>query len=36
MRSRADGHVMDYDLGFFDLDENRVEPVGKNPFALKL
>jgi len=27
---------MDYDLGFFDKDENRVEPVGKNPFAPKL
>jgi hypothetical protein len=27
---------MDYDLGFFDQDENRVESVGNNPFALKL
>jgi transposase InsO family protein len=27
---------MDYDLGFFDKDENRVEPVGKNPFASKV
>ena len=27
---------MDYDLGFFDQNENRVEPVGNNPFALKL
>jgi transposase InsO family protein len=27
---------MDYDLGFFDQDENRVEPVGENPFALKV
>lgn len=27
---------MDYDLGFFDLDENRVEPVGENPFAPKV
>ena len=27
---------MDYDLGFFDLQENRVEPVGVNPFAPKL
>lgn len=25
-----------YDLGFFDRDENRVEPVGKNPFAPKV
>jgi putative transposase len=24
---------MDYDLGFFDKDENRVEPVGQNLFA---
>ena len=24
---------MHYDLGFFDQDENRVEPVGQNPFA---
>ena len=27
---------MDYDLGFFDLHENRVEPVGENPFAPKV
>jgi putative transposase len=27
---------MDYDLGFFDQDENRVEPMGVNPFAPKL
>tara|TARA_R110002110_G_C13349157_1_gene708436 strand:+ start:104 stop:1270 length:1167 start_codon:yes stop_codon:yes gene_type:complete len=27
---------MDYDLGFFDQDENRVEPVGDNPFAPKV
>lgn len=27
---------MDYDLGFFDQNENRVEPVGINPFAPKL
>jgi len=27
---------MDYDLGFFDQDENRVEPMGINPFAPKL
>lgn len=27
---------MDYDLGFFDHLENRVEPVGVNPFAPKL
>jgi len=27
---------MEYDLGFFDRDENRVEPVGKNPFAPKV
>jgi hypothetical protein len=24
---------MDYDLGFFDNEGNRVEPVGENPFA---
>jgi putative transposase len=24
---------MNYDLGFFDEEENRVEPVGQNPFA---
>lgn len=27
---------MDYDLGFFDRTENRVEPVGDNPFAPKV
>jgi transposase InsO family protein len=27
---------MDYDLGFFDEEENRVEPVGENPFAPKV
>jgi len=27
---------MDYDLGFFDQDEDRVEPVGQNPFAPKV
>jgi hypothetical protein len=27
---------MDYDLGFFDQVENRVEPVGENPFAPKV
>ncbi len=27
---------MDYDLGFFDQTENRVEPVGTNPFAPKV
>ena len=27
---------MDYDLGFFDQDEHRVEPMGINPFAPKL
>jgi len=27
---------MDYDLGFFDNDVNRVEPVGENPFAPKV
>lgn len=27
---------MDYDLGFFDQNENRVEPVGINPFAPKV
>ena len=27
---------MDYDLGFFDQTENRVEPVGVNPFAPKV
>ena len=26
---------MDYDLGFFDLTENRVEPVGENPSLQK-
>ena len=26
---------MDYDLGFFDRDFNRVEPVGENPFPQK-
>ncbi len=27
---------LEYDLGFFDQDENRVEPVGLNPFAPKV
>jgi hypothetical protein len=27
---------MEYDLGFFDEEENRVEPVGHNPFAPKV
>jgi len=27
---------MDYDLGFFDQEENRVQPVGENPFAPKV
>ncbi len=27
---------MDYDLGFFDKDEQKVAPVGKNPFASKV
>jgi hypothetical protein len=27
---------MDYDLGFFDNDVNRVEPVGENPFTPKV
>ena len=27
---------MHYDLGFFDQDENRVEPMGLNPFAPKV
>ena len=27
---------MGYDLGFFDQYENRVEPVGHNPFAPKV
>ena len=27
---------MDYDLGFFDTDLDRVEPVGENPFAPKV
>jgi putative transposase len=27
---------MEYDLGFFDQDDNRVEPVGSNPFAPKV
>jgi hypothetical protein len=26
---------MNYDLGFFDEDENRVEPVGQNPLVPK-
>jgi transposase InsO family protein len=40
IREIADGiwlvSFMDYDLGFFDQQENRVEPVGVNPFAPKL
>ena len=27
---------MDYDLGFFDKELQKVEPVGENPFAPKL
>jgi len=27
---------MDYDPGFFDQDEHRVEPMGINPFVPKL
>ncbi len=27
---------MEFDIGFFDEDENLVEPVGVNPFAPKL
>lgn len=27
---------MDYDIGFFDRTENKVEPVGDNPFAPKV
>lgn len=27
---------MDFDIGFFDEEENRVEPVGTNPFAPKV
>jgi hypothetical protein len=27
---------MDFDIGFFDEQENRVEPVGHNPFAPKV
>lgn len=27
---------MEYDIGFFDEEENRVEPVGENPFAPKV
>lgn len=27
---------MDYDIGFFDRQDNRVEPVGQNPFAPKV
>jgi hypothetical protein len=28
--------LMDYDLGFFDNEVNRVEPVSENPFAPKV
>jgi len=27
---------MQYDLGFFDEEENRVKPVGRNPLATKV
>lgn len=27
---------MDYDIGFFDEEQNRVEPMGENPFAPKV
>jgi transposase InsO family protein len=40
IREVADGiwlvSFMEYDLGFFDEKENRVEPVGENPFAPKV
>ncbi len=40
LREVADGvwlvSFMDYDLGFYDNHENRVEPVGHNPFAPKV
>ena len=27
---------LEYDLGFFDRELNKVEPVGRNPFAPKV
>ena len=40
IREVADGiwlvSFMDYDLGFFDNHENRVAPLGDNPFAPKV
>lgn len=36
LAGRPDPSFMDYDLGFFDQTENRVEPVGVNPFAPKV
>ena len=40
IREVADGvwlvSFMEYDLGFFDRDENKVEPVGDNPFTPKV
>ena len=36
LAGRPDPSFLDYDLGFFDQTENRVEPVGVNPFAPKV
>lgn len=36
LAGRPDPSFMDYDLGFFDRELNKVEPVGKNPFAPKV
>lgn len=36
LAGRPDPSFLDYDLGFFDQNENRVEPVGISPFAPKV
>ena len=36
LAGRPDSSSKDYDLGFFDRELNKVEAVGKNPFASKV
>lgn len=36
LAGKPDPSFLDYDLGFFDQNENRVEPAGVNPFAPKV
>lgn len=36
LTGKPDPTFLEYDPGFFDQAENRVEPVGVNPFAPKV